>query len=194
MNGRRTTRIRASGILGAALMACAAAPCLAGSHPMEAAAAIVATAEVAAINKADRHVTLVGAHGEVFEIEAGEEVRNFDQIEVGDKVKATYFESVALYLGEPGTLPAAQAAGATGRAAPGEKPAGMIAGAVDVSASVVAIDRKRREVTLVLTDGTTTTADVDPSVEGFDQLRIGDSVHARITRAFAISVEAHRVN
>jgi hypothetical protein len=150
---------------------------------------VVATAEVVAVDQADRTVTLMGPQGNTVEIEVGEEVRNFDQIAVGDQVRATYLESVALYLGEPGSLPEVGGGGVAARAAEGEKPAGVVVGAVDVSASVVAIDRGRREVTLVLANGTTTTVDVDPSVEAFDRLRIGDAVHARLTRAIAISVQ-----
>ena len=178
-------------VAAAVLMAGAATTSLADSHGMKAAAAVTVTAEVAAVSKADRHVTLVGPQGDVVEIEAGPEVRNFDQIEVGDKVKVTYFESVAIYLGEPGSLPDAKAGAMLKRAPKGEKPAGIMAESIDVSASVVAIDRGRREVTLVLRDGSTTTTDVDPSVEGFDRLKIGDSVHARLTRAIAIEVSPH---
>lgn len=179
-------------LAAAVLMASAAATSLADSHSgMKAAAAVTVTAEVVAINQADRHVTLVGPQGDAVEIAVGDEVRNFDQIEVGDKVRVKYFESLAVYLGEPGSLPTAKAGVIAGRAAKGEKPAGMVAESIDVSASVVAIDRQRREVTLVLRDGTTTTTDVDPKVEAFDRLKIGDSVHARITRAVAISVEPH---
>jgi hypothetical protein len=153
------------------------------------AAVMRVTAEVVAVDEADRHITLLGPRGDVVEIEVGEEVRNFDQIGVGDQVQATFLESVALYLGEPGSLPQAAGASVAARAEKGDRPAGVLVGAYDVSASVVAIDRRRREVSLVLANGTTTTVDVDPSVDAFDRLRIGDAVHARLTRAIAISVQ-----
>ena len=59
--------------------------------------AVVVTADVMGIDKADRIVTLVGRSGNTVDIEAGDEVRNFDRIKVGDKVTVTYYESVALY-------------------------------------------------------------------------------------------------
>jgi hypothetical protein len=34
--------------------------------------------------------------------------------------------------------------------------------------------------------------EVDPSVKAFDTLRVGDTIHARLTRAVAIRVEAPR--
>lgn len=157
---------------------------------MESAASIVLRAEVAAIDRADRHLTLVGPRGDVVEVAAGEEVRNFDQIEVGDEVKVTYLESLVVYVGEPGFLPEDKGAVMAGRAAEGEKPGAMMAETIDIAASVLVIDRKRRELTFMLSDGTTTTTDVDLSVEEFDDLEIGDTVHARLTRAVAIAVEA----
>ena len=38
-------------------------------------------------------VTLAGPRGNVVDIEAGDEVRNLDQITVGDKVTVTFYES-----------------------------------------------------------------------------------------------------
>ena len=58
--------------------------------------AVVLTADVVGVDKADRILTLVGPRGNVVDVEAGDEVRNFDQIAVGDKVTATYYESVAV--------------------------------------------------------------------------------------------------
>lgn len=62
----------------------------------------------------------------------GDAVRNFDQIKVSDKVKASYYESVAVYLGIPGSQPEADATEVVARAPKGEKPAGMIGGAIEV--------------------------------------------------------------
>jgi len=42
---------------------------------------------------------------------------------------------------------------------------------------------------LKLPDGEVVTRDVDPSVQMFDTLRVGDTIHVRMTEAFAISVE-----
>ncbi len=151
---------------------------------------VVLTAEVVGVDKADRIVTLIGPRGNVVDVEAGDEVRNFDQITVGDKVTVTFYESVAVYLGIPGTQPEEDAALVVGRAAEGDKPAAMVAGAVDVSATVKGIDKNKRELTLELPDGNVVKSEVDPAASAFDSLEVGDSIHARLTRAFAISVEA----
>lgn len=179
-------------ILAAAALSCTMLQSAAAESPTGVALseAVVVTADVVGIDRADRMVTLVGPRGNVVEIEAGEEVRNFDQIKVGDKVKMTYYESVALYLGIPGSQPEADAAEVVGRAAKGEKPGGVVVGAIDVSATVRGIDKKKRELTLEMPNGHVVTHKVDPSVKAFDTLRVGDTIHARLTRALAIAVEA----
>lgn len=178
--------------LAAAALAMGAVASCNGAAPVgvEFSDAVVVTADVVAIDKVGRIVTLIGPEGNKVDIEAGDEVRNFDQIKLGDKVKVTYYESVALYLGIPGSQPEVDATQAVVRAAEGERPGGMVARTIDVSASVRAIDRKKRELTLKLADGDVVKIEVDPSVKAFDTLKVGDSIHARLTRALAIAVEA----
>ena len=55
---------------------------------------IKASALVTAIDKATRKVTLKGAKGEPFDVVAGDEVKNFDQIAVGDEVKIAYIREI----------------------------------------------------------------------------------------------------
>lgn len=178
--------------LAAAALAMGAVASCNGASPVgvEVSDAVVVIADVMAIDKVGRIVTLIGPEGNKVDIEAGDEVRNFDQIKLGDKVKVTYYESVALYLGIPGSQPEVDATQVVERAAKGERPGGMVARTIDVSASVRAIDRKKRELTLKLADGNVVEIEVDPSVKAFDTLKVGDSIHARLTRALAIAVEA----
>ena len=152
--------------------------------------AVVIIAEVVGIDKADRLITLVGPRGKVVDIEASDDVRNVDQIAVGDTVTVTYYVSVAVYLGIPGTQPEADAAEVVARAAEGDKPGAMAAGTIDVSATVKGIDKQKRELTLELPDGHVVTSKVDPAASAFDSLKVGDSIHVRLTRAFSIAVEA----
>ena len=151
--------------------------------------AVTVTAEVVAIDRVDRVVALLGPRGNVVEVEVGHEARNFDQVEVGDQVKVTYYESVALFIGQKGQKPKASAGMMTARSAKGDRPAGVVVEVIDVSATVQAIDRKMRKVSLKRPDGKLVTTKVDESVKAFDTLKVGDSIHARITEAVAISVE-----
>jgi len=167
--------------LGAASTTCA-------QEGVELGDGVVITAEVVAIDRVDRTLALLGPDGNVVEIEVGHEARNFDQIEVGDQLKVEYYESVALYIGKKGEKPDAAAGMVAARSAKGEKPAGVAVEAVDISATVKDIDKKNRTVTLEMPDGRKVTTKVDKSVKAFDDLKKGDSVHARYTQAIAISI------
>jgi hypothetical protein len=149
----------------------------------------VITAKVVAIDRVDRNVTLRGSGGNVVTVEVSHAARNFDQIEIGDQVKVEYYEAVALYVGKHGQKPDAVAGLVTARAAKGDKPAGVAVEVVDVAATVHAIDKKKRTVTLKGPHGKLITTKVDKSVKGFDSLKVGDTIHARYTEAIAISVE-----
>lgn len=150
---------------------------------------IVFTADVVGIDKTDRVLKLRGPDGRVVSLEVSHEARNFDQIEIGDKVKVAYHESVALYLGQHGKKPEASAGRVAARSAKGDKPAAVVVETIDVSAKVKAIDKSNRTVTLELPDGSVSKTSVDPSIKAFDTLKVGDVIHARMTEAFAISVE-----
>jgi len=153
--------------------------------------AAVVRSEVLAIDPGHRLLTVVGPREEILEMHVGDEVQNFDQINVGDEIVVRFYQSVALYLGKPGTQPEEDAEAVVARAPEGGKPGGYAIGAVDVSAEVMGIDTKHRTVMLKLSDGHTVTHQVAKSVKGLDQLRVGDVVHARVTRAIAISVESN---
>ena len=150
---------------------------------------VVITAEVVAIDRVDRTLALLGPEGNVVAVEVSHAARNFDQIRVGDQLRIEYYESVAIFLGKPGTQPDEDAGLVVARSAKGEKPGGYAVGAVDVSASVVGIDKKKRTLTLELPEGNVVTTEVDKSVKAFDKLKVGDVIHARLTKAIAISVE-----
>lgn len=149
----------------------------------------VITVNVVGIDKKDRTLTLRGPQGNVVTVEVTDDVRNFDQIEVGDKVKVTYYEAVAVYFGEHGTQPKADAGAVFARAPKGAKPGAYAVGAVDVSATVQAINKAKRTVTLKGPDGDEVIVAVDESMKEFDNLRVGDTIHVRYTEAIAISVE-----
>ena len=60
--------------------------------------AVRISATVEAIDKATRQVTLKGPDGKTMAVTVGPEVKNFDQIKVGDVVVARYLESLTLEL------------------------------------------------------------------------------------------------
>jgi hypothetical protein len=150
---------------------------------------VVITAEVVAIDKMDRTLMLMGPEGEIFELEVGEGARNFKQIKVGDTLKAEYYESVAIYIGKPGTQPDVEAGTLVGRTAKGEMPGAVIVEVVDVSATVKSINKSKRSLKLKLPGGNVVKTTVDKSIKEFDNLKKGDTIHVRFTEALVISIE-----
>jgi len=148
------------------------------------------TATVVGINKDTREVTLKRSDGKIVIINASEEVRNFDQIMVGDKVKAEYTQSLTLELKKGGKgKPSASEQSAMARAPMGAKPAGAVGQEVTILANVVAVNTKKKFITLRGPQGNT----VDLPVQDPNQLKNikkGDQVEAVYTQALAIALEA----
>src|SRR5262245_32948458 len=82
------------------------------------------TAQVTALDKATRTVTLKGPKGRSVDVIAGDAVKNFDQIRVGDNVTVKYVEALTMELKKTKAKPDAKGEVAAVRAAPGERPAG----------------------------------------------------------------------
>jgi hypothetical protein len=146
------------------------------------------TASVAVIDKATRKVTLVDTNGTLTIVKCGPEVANFDQIEVGDQVKATATEQVVVFARQPGE-PAGDGATSVVALAPiGDKPGGVLANTEEFTAKVTAIDLKHRKATLLFPDGTSHTFKVRPDVD-MTKHSVGDEAVFRTTESVAISVE-----
>ena len=94
---------------------------------------VVITATVKAIDKKSRVVTLQSTDGKVAKIKCGPEVRNFDQIRVGDEVKTSLLETVELFV-TGNAEPAAERVTEVGRAPLGSKPGFAAVDAVEVKA------------------------------------------------------------
>jgi len=161
----------------------------AASAPGKAAVAetVKIEATIAAIDKATRAVTLKDAKGAETTVTAGPEVKNFDQMKVGDKVTAEYLRAVALELKKGGGLVVQRTEQAGGKTAkPGEKPAGVVGREVKVVADVIAVDPATQTVTLKGPQRTVELKINDP--EQFKRVAKGDQVEATFTEAVAIVV------
>jgi len=159
------------------------------SVPGKAAAVSIAeiTATVTAVDKASRTVTLKGPKGNEVDVVAGEQVKNFDQIKVGDQVTAQYQESLTLELKKTkGKLDATEKAGAV-RAAPGERPAGAVGRQVTVLADVVKVDQPNSIISLKGPKGRVVDLKVR-NQDHFKVVKVGDQVEAVYTEALAIAV------
>ena len=163
-------------------------PTLASAQGIEMQGTKVIMAKVTAVDPATRGMTLQGPDGNVVTIIIPPEDPHFDQIEVGDQVKVEYRESVALYIGKPGQAEVT-AETVTATSPKGTQPKAVVAGTVNVSTKVMAIDKANRTLTLELTDGRHVTTYVDESLPGFESIQVGDTVNARLTEAVALTLE-----
>jgi hypothetical protein len=148
---------------------------------------VVVTAKVKAINKKNRVVTLKFPDGKESKVKCGPEVRNFPQIRVGDEVKTSLLETVELFV-TGNDEPAAEHVTEVGRAPLGSKPGIAAIDAVEVKASVVAIDYQTREVMLKGPEGKVIKVKAGAEVKRLNEVKKGDSVVARLTRAISIEV------
>jgi Cu/Ag efflux protein CusF len=149
---------------------------------------IVITATVKAIDKKNRVVTVKFPDGKEKKITCGPEVRNFPQIRIGDEVKAQFLESVELMVGDPGVKPSVDRETKAARAPLGEKPGFAAVDAVEVTATVQAIDYETRDVTLLGPEGKTIKLKAGPEVKRLNDVKQGDTVVARLTKAVSLTV------
>jgi len=188
------------GSLGFAMLAALVLPASAqtgaavvGKGPGVAGAAqtVKMTATISKIDAATRAVTLKGPEGREVTLTAGDQVKNFAQMKVGDVVNVEYVEALTIELKKGSTAPVARTEqAAAGAAKPGEKPAGMVGRQVTVTAEVVDVNPKTQVVTLRGPQRTVELKVRDP--EQFKRVAKGDRVEATYTEAMAIAVEPAR--
>jgi hypothetical protein len=160
-----------------------------GSEPGKASAVAVveATATVVAINQKTRAVTLKGASGKTIDVIAGDEVKNFSQIHVGDNVTVQYRRALTLELKK--TKDAANAVATAGAvAAPvGAQPAAAAGAQITVLADVVAVDPKKSTISLKGPAGNVVELEVN-NPDHFKVVKKGDKVEVTYSEAMALAV------
>jgi hypothetical protein len=145
-----------------------------------------ATAMVAAIDSAERKVTLVSPDGRKTTYKAVPEVVNFGQIRAGDQVKVVLTEEAAVSIGR-GAAPSAMVGSAVALAPVGAKPAGVLVDTMQVTARVAAVDAKTRKVTFDLPDGRKTVK-VGKQVD-LASVMPGDNVTVQMSEGLTLAVE-----
>jgi hypothetical protein len=153
---------------------------------------VEATAGVVAIEPSARLVTLRREDGLQFQVKCGQEVRNFDQIAVGDRLRVRYKETLTATL-----RPAGEAAGpvegvvAAGRAEKGATPAGAVGIGLSVRVKIESIDRERDIVVFSMASGELVSHKIaTPEGREFVKgLLVGDTVQLDYTEVLALSIE-----
>jgi hypothetical protein len=144
-------------------------------------------ATVAGIDAATHKLTLVTPDGKKAVYKAGPDVINFNQIQVGDQVKATVTEEFAVFIRKPGTPVNASAAAAVALAPKGAMPGGIMTDTYEATAKITAVDAKDRKVTLQFLGGSKTLT-VGKKVD-LGELKVGDEVTVQVAEALALIVE-----
>jgi Cu/Ag efflux protein CusF len=147
------------------------------------------TATVKAVDREKRTVTLEGAAGRSVTLTVPPEAKNFDRVQVGDKVAAEYLDAVALFVRKSEAPPTAGEVQAVRMAPKGETPGALLVNVVEMTARVEGIDYGARTVTLRGPDGRARLVQVDPRVQRLEEVKPGDEVVIRHTEAVALVLD-----
>jgi hypothetical protein len=157
------------------------------------ATSVEVSATVAAIDSAKREVTLKRSDGTQTVVAVSDQVRNFNQIKVGDTVHVQYTRALALELKKgavdhgPPTVEQEAV-----RAPVGATPAGAISQKVTAIADVTAVDAKNHVVTIQGPGGNKVDLEVTDPAQ-LKNIKKGDHVQVTYVEALAVSVESTHV-
>ncbi len=174
MTHKRTTNLLAVLAMGICMFSQGAQAQAPAKDTPAGAAMLVATesATVEAVDATKRTVTLKMPDGAMATVRLGNQVVNFDQIQVGDQVHATVLDRMVVFVGKPGS-PSESDGLMIARAPKGAKPGVIIAETTTVNAKIKEVDLKRRTVTLQGVEGNQATFKVAPDVD-ISSVKYGD--------------------
>ena len=147
------------------------------------------SAVVTGIDRTTRQITMRTADGKTATIVAGDEVRNFAQLKIGDRVGIEYLTTMSFAVRPPTDEEMTRAQNTTailGRAPLGSKPAGLV-GIGDVGVFFVDdVNKSAGTVTLMSANGSFVFKSKHP--ENLDYVHRGDNVVVEVAEVFAAKV------
>jgi hypothetical protein len=146
------------------------------------------TATVSAIDASPRKVTLAAPDGTKTVVTCGPNVINFDQIGVGDVVKAKVTAELTVAMANAATPPTDSGAAMVALTPKGSKPGGVMAVTQQYTATITALNLKKHQATLRFPDGTSRTFAVRKDVD-LTARKVGEEVAFRVTAAMALSID-----
>ena len=136
------------------------------------------------IDQGKRAMNIKKADGEIVAVNVPETVKRFNELKVGDKIKATYNNNVMVRV-KPAGEPAVDTAETKSTAGQSSGKAEMVR---RMTASIVDIDKSASAITFVGPNGWKYSRRVvDPTV--FDQVKVGDRVDITWNTDLTVSVE-----
>ena len=148
------------------------------------------TATVEAIEESSREVTLRDEKGELHTIALAKSVTRFPQIKVGDKVSATYYDTITLRVkpaGEPDVDTLKEGVTPGG----GVKPVGTAAVQQTITATIDAIDMSVPSISFKGPRGWKYSTKVQDK-KALSQVKVGDKVDITWTEALLVAVAASK--
>lgn len=148
---------------------------------------VTAKATVTAIDMATRKVSLKNAEGQSFDLVAGDEVTNLQNIKVGDQVALRYLQLLDLELlkGTAGVRKRVVEVEGS-KAASGEQPGAGAGMQVTIYADVIDLDKAQQTIRVKGVDKTLTLRVKDPAQ--FALIAKGDQIKAVQTTAIGIGI------
>ena len=147
-------------------------------------------ATVTAIDPATREVTIQGDHGPVT-IQVGPDVKNFNNLKVGDRVNISYYQGIAAQLVKGGKKVSDPAVSTFSTGTPaGMRPSGQVGTSATVTAKIQDVNLPTNTVAFTDSAGTTHIIQVrTPEMQSFiRELKRGDIVQVTFTDSVAVEV------
>ena len=145
------------------------------------------TATVTGVDAPKRELTLWTPNGHKGTYKAGPEVVNFNQIQIGDEVKAVLTEAVAVSIGK-GAAPIGTSGRSVALAPVGAKPGGVMVETTQITAKVTAVDTRKHKITFQLPNGATETLKAGRKVD-LSEVQPGDDVTIQMGEGLMVTVE-----
>jgi hypothetical protein len=179
----KSTLIAAATLATLALAPCASAQVQAGAIVVGESEAVVT---VVSVDRKARTVVVQGPQGRKVTLDVPPEAQNLDQVKKGSRFHVRYVESVAVSLSKGGA--ASASAGGTVRLAPkGGTPGGTVVSTMQISATVEALDRTRRTISVKGPRGNVLELQAAPDVQ-LEGIRLGDLVTVAYAQALALEM------
>jgi Cu/Ag efflux protein CusF len=148
---------------------------------------VVATGTVESIEAASRTITLKKPDGTVVTIFAGPDVKRLEEVKVGDKITARYYENVVIRVKRPGE-PDVDTAAKTTTPSKQVLPGGTRAQQRTITATITAIDMNAPSITFTGPNGWKYSSAVQDKA-ALAKVKVGDKVDIVWTEALLVSLE-----
>lgn len=148
---------------------------------------ISAVATIQAIDAAKRLVTIKDEDGVEDTIYVDPELKRFNELKVGDKIKVEYRESIVMQLRKPGDPVKAASDKTSLTAGTGKTPGGTLAREATTTVTVVSVDEAAASLTVKTAEGRTITRKVEDR-KNLTRVKAGDRIDITLTQAAMVDV------